>query len=102
MSWPEKGTRVKVLEGDGTDAGEGVFEGLADVWVAITADGDLLSATDATKKPKVAKGCRVVKFHENPKIRLDSGRVVYGCQVFWTPVKVTETVFTAKQQRRRK
>lgn len=29
---------------------------------------------------------------ESPKIKLDSGQIVYGCQTWWSPVQETETV----------
>jgi hypothetical protein len=103
MNWPKKGTKVEVFDGGNNHRlGVGTFLGLCDVWVAITPEGDLLSCRDARRKPgksELTKNCEWVKFSDNPKIRLDEeGRVVYGCQVFWKPVKVEETVVTAKQR----
>jgi len=37
--------------------------------------------------PKLAAGAVVKKSPANPKIVLDSGQVVYGCQVWWSQLE---------------
>jgi hypothetical protein len=85
------GTRVRVHSGDGqTRLGDGKYVGEATVWYIRTADGNLLSHGNAEEKPPshmVPEGGSLVESEGNPKIVLDSGKVVYGCQVWWEVIK---------------
>lgn len=76
--------RVRVRSGDGTkDLGKGTYVGDVDVYYA-TKDGVLLSLQNAEAPPMpgdLPAGAVVRKSHGNPKIILDTGEVVYGCQV---------------------
>ena len=45
-------------------------------------DGALVSLTDAEEELPDGVGFPI---YDNPKIELDSGRIVYGCQVWWRP-----------------
>lgn len=90
-SHPVPGDRVRVFGGDGeTPLGEGVYEGEVPVYFVEHAAGHITSLENAEEEPPadmVPPGSHVVKLPSNPKIRLDSGRVVYGCQVWWEPVR---------------
>jgi len=87
----ESGTRVRVKDGHGKeDLGLGTYLGEADVVVAQTLDGSILTSDDPEHKaPHLADlpaGSQIVHVKNNPKIRLDDGRIVYGCQVWWEAV----------------
>ena len=79
--------RVKVRSGDGTeDLGLGWYVGDVTVFFIRHPDGHLTSAHDAEKPPPLEDlppGAQLVKSENNPKIKLDSGDIVYGCQVWW-------------------
>lgn len=77
--------RVQVWNGDKSEyLGEGTLVGTATVWIMETEDGVLLSEKDPRHEPdRVPGNCRVRKVPQNPKIVLDTGGVVYGCQVWW-------------------
>lgn len=79
------GQRVRVKDGSNTSVvGFGTYEGQVDVYVVKTAEGNLLSDSNAEVKPEyIPPGGVLVKLPNNPKIRLDNGKVVYGCQVWW-------------------
>lgn len=81
--------RVKVRSGDGTeDLGLGWYVGDVTVFFIRQPDGSLTSAHDAEKPPSLEDlppGAQLVKSENNPKIKLDSGDIVYGCQVWWEP-----------------
>lgn len=83
--------RVKVRSGDGTeDLGEGWYVGDVTVWFIRHPDGHLSSAPDAEKPPPVEMippGAELIKSEDNPKIKLDRGDTVYGCQVWWEPIE---------------
>ena len=86
------GKRVKVWSGDNeVYLGEGEFVGFADVYLLRMPDGSIMSAEYAEEKPE---GGGVEDYVElvrgNPKIKLDSGRIVYGCQVWWRLVEGEE------------
>lgn len=85
----EPGTRVKVHSGDGQKfLGEGKYVGDVTVWFMRMPDGSLRSLKDAEKKPlrhETPPGAMLLESPDNPKIVLDSGDVVYGCQVWWEP-----------------
>ncbi len=87
-----KSTRVRVLNGDRTkELGPGTLVGTADVWVFPAKDGSLWTTGDPEQQPTedmIAKmldaGCeRPELVKSNPRILLDDGNTVYGCQVWW-------------------
>lgn len=67
----------------------GRYVGDVTVYFIAMPDGSLRSNHNAEEPPPeniIPKGTRVVKSESNPKIILDSGDTVYGCQVWWSPV----------------
>jgi hypothetical protein len=60
------------------------------VYVVITKKG-IVSLDNAEEKPteeQLAKvGGVVVSTDNDAKIRLDTGEIVYGCQVWWEPIR---------------
>ncbi len=80
--------RVKVQSGDGSeDLGEGTLVGFVPVYIFRHGAGSLLSFSMAEEKPPHALEGELEKIEGNPKIVLDSGRTVYGCQVWWEPIE---------------
>lgn len=83
--------RVRVSNGDRSkDLGLGTYVGDVPVYFIVMPDGSLQSRTNAEEPPsgpEVPAGAQVVKSPDNPKIILDSGETVYGCQVWWGPVE---------------
>jgi hypothetical protein len=83
--------RVHVQNGDqSVDLGEGTYTHNATVYVYRTPTGELRSNHDATQLPPGIPLDDVDKIPDNPVIQLDSGDVVYGCQVWWGPVEDNE------------
>ena len=80
----DPGIRVVVYDGTGEKLlGYGTYEG--DVTVYVTwADGAILTEQDPTKARPGAQ-----RVEGNPRIRMDDGRIVYGCQVWWGPAPPT-------------
>lgn len=80
--------RVRVKSGDGLrDLGEGMYVGDVEVFAVMNDYGTVFSMADATLPPQfVPEGCKLINLAENPRIELDSGETVYGCQVYWEPV----------------
>lgn len=85
------GMRVRVHDGNGEKLlGEGTYEGNVKVYIMVMPDGSLQSLQNAELEPptdEVPEGAEVVCTDDNPKIRLDSGQVVYGCQVWWEAIE---------------
>jgi hypothetical protein len=80
--------RVKVWNGDQSEyLGEGTFVGYATVYFIANLDGSITSCDNAEKKPEGIPEERIIESGNNPKIKLDNGRIVYGCQVWWQPAK---------------
>ena len=83
--------RVKVYDGSGENfLGFGNLVGKADVYLINMPDGSIKSLDNAEECPseefiKETEG-ELEKVSNNPKIILDNGKVVYGCQVWWGPV----------------
>lgn len=88
------GMRCRVFDGSGEiPLGEGVYEGNAKVYFMVLADGSLQSLQNAEVEPpadEIPEGAEVVCSEDNPKIRLDDGQVVYGCQVWWEIIEEHE------------
>jgi hypothetical protein len=85
------GMRVRVYDDSGENyLGEGVYTGNVAVYFIVMPDGSLRSCSNAEEEPTpdmIPPGAEVHKSDDNPKIVLDNGRVVYGCQVWWEPIK---------------
>lgn len=83
--------RVRVWNGDQSEfLGEGNYVGNVPVFFIRMPDGSLRSNTDAETEPDhgdVPPGGEVVRVPNNPKIVLDNGQTVYGCQVWWEPIE---------------
>ncbi len=80
--------RAKVATENGTVLGQ--YVGDVTVYVINHPRGALVSNKLAETRPtdeEVAKiGGTLEKIDGNPKIVLDNGEVVYGCQVWWEPL----------------
>lgn len=82
-----KPCRVKVWNGDRSEfLGEGVYVGNVTVYFVNTENG-IVSASNAEEKPEGIPEEQIIETPNNPKIVLDDGRVVYGCQVWWEIIK---------------
>jgi hypothetical protein len=85
--------RVKVYNGDNSKfLGLGNYVDDVVVYFIHMPDGSLRSTSNAEQPPvaeMVPEGAEVIKSEGNPKIVLDNGTVVYGCQVWWEPVVET-------------
>lgn len=87
--------RVKVLSGDRQQyLGEGDHVGSVMTWFWVSPNASLASLPECEREPSAeakagmeADGYELLSVDDNPKIVLDSGRVVYGCQVWWTRVE---------------
>lgn len=91
MSYVLPGTRVSVISGDGkTNLGFGKYVGTVTTYAILSSDGEFLSLDNAEEKPSdeivQAKGGELITCDDVPKIELDAGGVVYGCQVWWHEV----------------
>lgn len=93
MKYPE-GLRVKAVSGDGkTELGLGTYTGDVHVYIFETEDG-IVSLDNAEQEPSQeiidyivsTTGATPLEMYDNPRIILDNGKVVYGCQVWWQPV----------------
>jgi hypothetical protein len=86
--------RVRVWAGNKKqDLGLGTLEGYVNVFLIQLPGGTLTLLPDAEARPTAAevaalysRGGILVEWPGNPKIRLDSGQVVYGCLVRWSPL----------------
>lgn len=84
--------RVKVISGDGKrDLGKGTMIARVPVYFVYLSDGTIMSQKDPSKRPALWRqiiatllGGRLVVEPYNPKILLDTGEYVYGCQVWFT------------------
>lgn len=84
----QAGRRVRVWNGDKSEClGEGTLVGFVPVYIVRDPDGGIFSNTLAEEKPEGIPDELIVKLDSNPKIVLDSGRVVYGCQTWWSSVE---------------
>ena len=90
--------RVQVMSSDKSkDLGLGTLTEHVTVYLYVAPDGSLASSSDAEKKPSdeaasalEAAGCVPYKIEGNPKIVLDDGNIVYGCQVWWSSLPERE------------
>ncbi|MEI8270465.1 MAG: hypothetical protein WCG45_03785 [bacterium] len=84
----EKGfKRVRVWNGDQSEYyGEGTINGEVEVYFCKMPDGEILSESNPEVPMKnIPEGGKLVKLM-NPKIILDDGKVVYGCQTWWEEI----------------
>lgn len=81
--------RVAVRDGSGAkELGKGTYVGEVAVYFIVGPHG-ITSGKNAEEPPPpetVPAGSKVVYREGNPKIVLDNGEVVYGCQVWWEPI----------------
>lgn len=82
------GMRVRVMDGANEQVlGEGKYVGDVTTYVALMPDGSIKSCLNAEDKPDpLPEGGVLHEIPNNPKILMDSGEVVYGCQVWWSPI----------------
>jgi len=79
---------VLVWSGDRTVyLGEGMMVGFVTVYAFYDGEGALRSSKIAEEKPEGIPDEVIRELKSNPKIELDSGGFVYGCQVWWKPVE---------------
>lgn len=79
--------KVKVWNGDQSEyLGEGTYVGEVTVYFVRTDDG-IQSASNAEERPQGVSEDQIIESPDNPKIVLDNGRTVYGCQVWWKPAE---------------
>lgn len=105
LRWKE-GIRVRAWSGDGTvELGDGTLVGYVTVYFWRMPDGSLRSQHNAEEVPPpelvermTLKGGVLIPYPGNPRIELDSGDVVYGCQVWWTPLGRKQIEIKAKKE----
>jgi hypothetical protein len=96
--------RVRVLAGDGTTSlGEGNYVGDVTTY-AVEAGGHIYSNANAEEPLSeddlqqirdvyaVEDNWIIANIPNNPKMVLDSGKTVYGCQVWWEPIDSLEEI----------
>ena len=83
----KKARRVRVWNGDKSEfLGEGNYVGDVKVYFIRLEDGSIQSNRNAEEKPDptdIPEGADIIKAGKNPKIILDNGETVYGCQVWF-------------------
>ena len=81
--------RVDVYCGDNHESlGQGNYVENVTVYYLRMPNGSLVSLANAEEEPEpyqIPQGAEMQKTIDNPKIILDNGDVVYGCQVWWNP-----------------
>ncbi len=86
-----KGDRVRVWNGNKSELlGEGKYVGEATIYIIQMPDGSIQSLKNAEVEPddsEVPEGGVVHKVENNPKMLLDNGSYVYGCQVWWETIE---------------
>jgi hypothetical protein len=90
--------RVRVVSGDmNKPLGLGNLVGYPPVFLFRGPRGNLLSNKACEEKPSSEliqemeeAGAEFVRLPANPKIELDNGDVVYGCQVYWSRVESSD------------
>ena len=79
--------RVRVWNGDQSEyLGEGTLVGNVKVYFIRMEDGSIKSSHNAEEEPDpntIPEGATVASMDDNPKIILDNGNVIYGCQCWW-------------------
>ncbi len=90
--------KVEVWAGDGkTYLGLGEMVGRVSVYFFRQPNGSLASLSNCEERPSeklIAEaqtaGIELIEEPGNPKIVLENGETVYGCQVWWQPVSTSE------------
>ena len=91
----DKNLRVRVISGNGKeDLGLGYMVGWVNVYFWRSPGGSLLSSSenaegkpsDELVKEMYDAGADLQEMH-NPKIVLDNGKIIYGCQCYWRKVE---------------
>lgn len=84
--------RVRVMDGTGQNViGLGYCTGEVTTYAYVMPDGSLASNSFAEEKMEFPPaGSRLEVLENNPRIELDNGKVVYGCQVWWSQVEEKE------------
>lgn len=85
--------KVQVFAGAGEDfLGFGNLVGTVTVYAIAKPDGSIVSFQNAEERPSeeaiAEHGGKLITIEDNPKIILDDGCVVYGCQVWWREADV--------------
>ena len=85
--------RVKVF-GEGDEILYGTYNEDVTVYAFWESDGSFLSQKFAEEMPNDTtideaekRGATLQRIENNPKIVLDNGEVVYGCQVWWSKIE---------------
>ena len=85
--------RVDVWNGDKSIyLGKGHYDEDVTVYF-FKKDGGISSNTNAEEKPIGVPEEDITEVEANPKIVLDNGRTVYGCQVWWSPCEDDFTLY---------
>jgi len=83
--------KVRVWNGDQSEClGIGDYDEDVAVYFIHMPDGSLRSISNAEQEPTpdmIPEGAQVIKSDDNPKIVLENGEVVYGCQTWWHPLE---------------
>ena len=89
--WTGQERRVEVWNGDKSEfLGKGRYVGDVKVYFVRLEDGTIVSNRNAEEQPNpelIPYGADIIKAGKNPKIILDNGNIVYGCQVWWQDCK---------------
>ena len=89
----DSGLRVEVFSGNGKEfLGAGTMVGFVPVYIIRELDSikGIYSSHNAEVKPEGVPDELITKIDSNPKIKLDDGKVVYGCQVYWKLIEKEE------------
>lgn len=77
-----EGMRVMVMDASMTKAlGEGKLVGMVSLWGWLEKKDGEAWMEYSEEKPE---GKGAFRIPSNPKIELDSGKIVYGCQCWWS------------------
>ena len=86
----KKKKRVRVFDGAGEKLlGLGTLVGTVTTYGLVSPNQDQIISSEnpEDKLPEISEsGWTLVAMSNNPKIVLDDGKVVYGCQVWWEDV----------------
>lgn len=83
----EVGMRVEVKSGDRSQSlGGGKYLGAVKTFALMTPNGDILTVDESIIQAQ--PGTEVVTIHDNKKIELDDGKIVYGSEVYHGPAPV--------------
>ena len=70
----------------GNVVGTGTYQGEVNLHAMVAPETGMLVVSEEPFAEEATKGMAVLAdIIGNPKIKLEDGRVVYGCQVWWQP-----------------